>query len=71
MGWSARRRWLQIPGMSNISHNQSMIEFDAAYREMFFVVKETAGNPVNAERPDMPFFCFKSDSLESVRVHDV
>jgi hypothetical protein len=45
-----------------------MIEFDAAYREMLFVVKETAGNAVNAERPDFPFFRFNSDLFQDLRV---
>jgi hypothetical protein len=59
-----------MPGMSNISHHQCMIEFDAAHRETVLVIKKTAANSADTERPDFPFFRFKSDSLETVRVLD-
>jgi hypothetical protein len=54
--------------MRNISHNQRMIEFDASCWEMFFVIKKAAGNAANTERPNFPFFRFKSDSFQALRI---
>ena len=47
-----------------------MIEFDAALRETPLVIKKAAGKPVDTKRPDLPFFGFKSDPSEALRVLD-
>src|ERR1700758_5344392 len=61
---------LQMPGMSNVSHHQTMIEFDAALRETVLVIKKTARDSTDTERPNRPIFRFEKDSCETVRIID-
>jgi hypothetical protein len=61
---------LQVPGMSIVSHHQTVIEFDAARRETVLVVKKTARDSTDTERPNRPIFRFENNSCETVRIID-
>jgi hypothetical protein len=55
--------------MRYVPHHQSMIEFDRA-REAPSVIKKTAENLVDLERPDPPFLGFQGDPIKNLRVMD-
>lgn len=59
-----------MPSMRYVPHHQSMIEFDRSAREALFVIKKTAENLVDLERPDPPFLGFEGDPIKNLRVMD-